>query len=785
MAMKKREPGFLGLAKQNAKKQGMLTIPKRWTPQGGGAEEYPAFVNQQEMALLKQQGGKGFMTPYGIPSFEEESQLYGGTDDMTGDMGNTSGIDSSAVDSTQNFNDGGGGSGSNSGQTPTAAPAAPKKTYSFSYDSTKTLGQNIDSIDIAGWWDSLGTNKPKGVTKENAKDYLNDNPDAAQQAITQQGGPDAAAAATEGAKKEEKKKLSGKRAGHIEGVMRDAEGRTEDDKGVMTDASGKVEGDEGYDPDTAELQGGYDKSTAEMDTTDSYEGYKQEAKGLGAEAKDITGQFGEDATKLGAYKDKFDTMAGTAKDRGDAGEGFLQGQGIKYAAEAGTGQTAATDAAAGIKSATAQGQTAAGEGAAGFKQGAQDVAGVQGRFGEEGFEKDVSGYESQIQKMGEKAMSGDVGQSQAAMLKGQMEEGRMASQKGSEEKLRRSMAQSGASPAEIATKVAQFQKQSAGQQAQAGRSEALSSQLQGQQMGQSQLGQAAGLMGQGAGMAGQRAGMAGQQASLGAQQAAIKGQAAGMQMQGAQMGMSGAQMGMQGAQQAGQMGMAGAQMGMSGAQSAGQMGMQGAQNAGQMGMQGAQMGMSGAQMGMQGVQGAGQMYGQGQASALAGIQGQGQMMGQGIGALQAQQGGQQAQLGGIKTQGGLVGEQAGMTQAELNDTMAQQAQAYSAEQTEATRTANASANSGGGGSGGGGGFLGKLFSDIRLKDNIELLKEGKDGDPNIYSFNYKWDSDTTWSGVMAQELLNTRHADAVETHSNGYYMVDYSKLGIPMTQLST
>ncbi len=108
----------------------------------------------------------------------------------------------------------------------------------------------------------------------------------------------------------------------------------------------------------------------------------------------------------------------------------------------------------------------------------QKICSFQNLIGAEGFEKDVSGYESQIQKMGEKAMSGDVGQSQAAMLKGQMEEGRMASQKGSEEKLGREMAQSGASPAEIASKVAQFQKSSAGQQAQAGRSEALSSQLQ-------------------------------------------------------------------------------------------------------------------------------------------------------------------------------------------------------------------------------------------------------------------------------------------------------------------
>ena len=101
------------------------------------------------------------------------------------------------------------------------------------------------------------------------------------------------------------------------------------------------------------------------------------------------------------------------------------------------------------------------------------------------------------------------------------------------------------------------------------------------------------------------------------------------------------------------------------------------------------------------------------------------------------------------------------------------------------RAANAAANSGGGG-GGGGGLLSRIpiISDIRLKDNIQLIEEGKDGDPNIYSFSYKWDSDTTWSGVMAQELLNTKHADAVKTNSDGFYMVDYHKLGIPMTQLS-
>ena len=70
-------------------------------------------------------------------------------------------------------------------------------------------------------------------------------------------------------------------------------------------------------------------------------------------------------------------------------------------------------------------------------------------------------------------------------------------------------------------------------------------------------------------------------------------------------------------------------------------------------------------------------------------------------------------------------------------------------------------------------------SDYRLKDNIALLQEGV-GVPNIYSFNYKWDKETTWIGVMAQELLDTGYSDAVGMNSDGFYWVDYSRLGFPM-----
>ena len=157
-----------------------------------------------------------------------------------------------------------------------------------------------------------------------------------------------------------------------------------------------------------------------------------------------------------------------------------------------------------------------------------------------------------------------------------------------------------------------------------------------------------------------------------------------------------------------------------------------------------------------------------------GLQQQASMYGQGIGALQAQ--------------GGMVGQQAGMTQAQLNDVIAQQTQQFQESESEKQRKANAAAQSGGGG-GGGGGILGGVtkalgISDIRLKDNIQLLEKGKDGDPNIYSFSYKWQPNHRWSGVMAQELLGTKHADSVRTNSDGYYMVDYHKLGIQMKLLS-
>ena len=546
-----------------------------------------------------------------------------------------------------------------------------------------------------------------------------------------------------------------KRRGYIEGRMVDAEGRTKDDMGVMTDAEGRVEGDEGFDFETAELKGGFDESTAKMDTTDSYEDYKQQAKGLGSQAKGLTegvmtdsegrvegdadydastasmqGGFAGDVKALAGYQSGFDELATKAGKRGDDAQDYFQG-----AVDEETGQrtggvakdfsdTASTGAGK-LEGIAGEVKTAAQSGADAYGKGADAVSGVQEQFGKEGFQKDIRG-------LSEQALSTDLGQRDAAMLKGQMEESRMASQKGSEEKLRRELAQSGASPAEIAAKVAQFQQSSAANQAQAGRSETLQSTIQGQQMGQSRLGQAAQLKGQ-------EAGMAGQQASLGAQQAALRGQGAAMQMQGA------------------------------------------GQRAG---IQGQATGMK-----MQGIQGGAQLYGQGLQAGMQGANQQAAMMGQGMGAVQAAGAARGQQMQGLQQQGGFIDQQGQYTQAQLNDLLAQETQAYNQQQTEATRQANAQANSGGGG-GGGGGLLGGVtralgISDARLKKNIKLIKKGKGGDPNIYSFNYIWDNNITWSGVMAQDLLKTKNSDAVKMTENGFYMVDYGKLGIEMKQLST
>ena len=73
--------------------------------------------------------------------------------------------------------------------------------------------------------------------------------------------------------------------------------------------------------------------------------------------------------------------------------------------------------------------------------------------------------------------------------------------------------------------------------------------------------------------------------------------------------------------------------------------------------------------------------------------------------------------------------------------------------------------------------ISKVFSDIRLKTNIEFLGKSP-SNINIYSFSYIGNP-TKYVGVMAHEV-----PWASEKHSSGYLMVDYNKLDVEFKRLN-
>ena len=73
------------------------------------------------------------------------------------------------------------------------------------------------------------------------------------------------------------------------------------------------------------------------------------------------------------------------------------------------------------------------------------------------------------------------------------------------------------------------------------------------------------------------------------------------------------------------------------------------------------------------------------------------------------------------------------------------------------------------------GQAGLIGSDIRLKENIELV--GSKNGHNLYEFNYR-NQDARWRGVMAQEVMLYR-PDAVSMRG-GMLAVNYSALGLEM-----
>ena len=71
-----------------------------------------------------------------------------------------------------------------------------------------------------------------------------------------------------------------------------------------------------------------------------------------------------------------------------------------------------------------------------------------------------------------------------------------------------------------------------------------------------------------------------------------------------------------------------------------------------------------------------------------------------------------------------------------------------------------------------GGF-GKLFSDRRLKTNVEIVGQLPSG-LTVYEFDYIWGGERQ-RGVMAQEVIHVL-PDAVVVGDDGYMMVDYGKV---------
>ena len=120
---------------------------------------------------------------------------------------------------------------------------------------------------------------------------------------------------------------------------------------------------------------------------------------------------------------------------------------------------------------------------------------------------------------------------------------------------------------------------------------------------------------------------------------------------------------------------------------------------------------------------------------------------------------------------GLAPGQAGPAPTIINgEQIAKGARKYSKDTTEAERqaylAAQQAAQQGG-------------ISDARLKQNV--LAVGQYKNITLYQFQYLL-GDKTYVGVIAQELLDS-HPDAVIVNNNGYYAVDYAKLGLQMIEL--
>lgn len=128
---------------------------------------------------------------------------------------------------------------------------------------------------------------------------------------------------------------------------------------------------------------------------------------------------------------------------------------------------------------------------------------------------------------------------------------------------------------------------------------------------------------------------------------------------------------------------------------------------------------------------------------------------------------------GAANQAGLGWHQQGM--AGYGDIMGTQASIYN-------NQTNANAEMTGAIVGGAMSMAGGFMSDVRLKENIDLIGQYPNG-MNQYEFNYRADpAKQRYRGVMAQEVELTR-PDAVVTDEDGYKSVIYDLLDIKMEKV--
>jgi endosialidase-like protein len=73
-----------------------------------------------------------------------------------------------------------------------------------------------------------------------------------------------------------------------------------------------------------------------------------------------------------------------------------------------------------------------------------------------------------------------------------------------------------------------------------------------------------------------------------------------------------------------------------------------------------------------------------------------------------------------------------------------------------------------------------VLSDLRLKDDIVRIGNTSHGLP-LYRFRYKGGRDS-FAGVMAQDVLGVM-PEAVTVGADGFYRVNYAKLGIALRRL--